>query len=286
MLTSLFRTIDSASMEQAHAVTSRGQSELDGASTALTATELELLVRLDGSLTLREIKRGMPLLPSDEFARAFRNLQNRRLIEAVASDPFEEQLQNHLSAFSESMGAEEADASLLSLRRKGYFVNIARDRGKLAARPQGRPLVAVVIEDEPVLAKFVQSYLAFEGIQTRLAGNRAAISAELSKQQIPDVILLDVMLPDADGFDILRRVRQHRALHEVPVIMLTGTATREAVIRGMRGGADGYVTKPFEAEALMRAVRTVLGLAPPPVRGVDPWVNPDSKHPRSLRRAA
>jgi two-component system OmpR family response regulator len=287
MTSSLFKSVCFGPEKgRVYAVTSRGQEELGGASTALTAAEIELLVRLDGALTLGEIKSDMPALSQDEFTRAFRTLLNCRLVVAADSDPFEEQLQSQLSAFSESLGGEEADAGLLSLRRKGYFVGIARERAKAAARSPGMPLVAVVIEDEPVLAKFLQSYLAFEGIQVRLAANRAEVSTQLSKPQVPDVVLLDVMLPDADGFDILRRIRKHGALREVPVIMLTGMATRGDVIRGMQGGADGYVTKPFEAEALMRALRTVLGLAAPPAKSADPWKNADSKPPRAERQPA
>ena len=106
------------------------------------------------------------------------------------------------------------------------------------------------------------------------------VIAEFRKSPVPDLILLDVMLPDTDGFDILLRLRQHPALQNVPVIMLTGKATREAVIKGLAGGADGYITKPFEADALMRAVRTVIGLtqeqALPHTAG-DPWSNRDAK---------
>jgi two-component system OmpR family response regulator len=137
-----------------------------------------------------------------------------------------------------------------------------------------------VVEDEPMLAKFIQSYLAFEGFRVRLAGNRAEVVAEFRKTPIPNLILLDVMLPDADGFDILLRLRQYPALKNVPVIMLTGKSTREAVIKGLASGADGYVTKPFEADTLMRAVRTVVGLPQEPVGSnspKDPWVNRDAK---------
>jgi DNA-binding response OmpR family regulator len=77
-------------------------------------------------------------------------------------------------------------------------------------------------------------------------------------------------------------VRQHPALKDVPVVMLTGKATREAVLKGIAGGADGYITKPFEPEALLRAVRTVLGLPdedPPEAGG--PGAGPRS--PRTLR---
>jgi two-component system OmpR family response regulator len=73
-------------------------------------------------------------------------------------------------------------------------------------------------------------------------------------------VLLDVRLPDANGFDILLRMKQHPALKSIPVIMLTGEATRESVMRGLAGGADGYVTKPFELAILLNAVRSVLGL--------------------------
>jgi CheY-like chemotaxis protein len=263
-------------LEQAYEVTPRGQQELVGACTSLSSAQLELLVRMDGTLTLGEILRAMPGVAQDDFVRAFRLLQDRQLVSALEDDSFQSDLQTQLDAFSESIGAEVADAAALSLRRKGYFVGIARKRAKAPERPAGRPLQAVVVEDEPVLAKFIQSYLAFESIQVRVAANRAQVSAELGKLPIPDLVLLDVALPDADGFDILQRIRRHRQLHEVPVIMLTGTTTREAVIRGMRSGADGYVTKPFDAEAMMRAVRTVLGL-PGVARSSDPWMNADAR---------
>ena len=68
------------------------------------------------------------------------------------------------------------------------------------------------------------------------------------------------MLPDADGFDVLSKVRQHPLLKSTPVIMVTAKATRESVMRGLACGADGYVTKPFEAENVVKAVRTVLGV--------------------------
>jgi two-component system OmpR family response regulator len=270
-------------LAQAYAVTRRGDRELAGACTSLPPAQLELLVRMDGTVTLGEIMRSMPIVSQEDFARAFQTLQDRQLVSMVENDAFGSEMQMQLESFSESVGAEVVDAAALSLRRTGYFVGIARKPARAPRRAAGQPLLAVVVEDEPVLAKFVQSYLAFEGIQVRLAADRAQVSAQLGQRPIPDLVLLDVGLAEADGFDILQRIRRHRHLHEVPVIMLTGTATREAVIRSMRLGADGYVTKPFEAEALMRAVRTVLGL-PGAARSSDPWVNRDAE-PRGRRAA-
>jgi DNA-binding response OmpR family regulator len=74
-----------------------------------------------------------------------------------------------------------------------------------------------------------------------------------------------VHLPDANGFDLLVKMRQHPVLKHMPVIMFTAEATREAVLRGLQGGADGYITKPFEPDQLIAAAKAVLGIgaAPP-----------------------
>jgi DNA-binding response OmpR family regulator len=74
------------------------------------------------------------------------------------------------------------------------------------------------------------------------------------------MVLLDVTLPDTNGFDILARMRQHPQLKSIPVIMLTGRANREDVMRGLAGGADGYITKPFDRDVLLTGIRAVLGL--------------------------
>ena len=73
-------------------------------------------------------------------------------------------------------------------------------------------------------------------------------------------MLLDVVLPDADGFDILARLRQDPARRDLPIILVTGHTTREGVMRGLAGGADGYITKPIQYEALANGVKSVLGL--------------------------
>jgi two-component system cell cycle response regulator CtrA len=82
-------------------------------------------------------------------------------------------------------------------------------------------------------------------------------------------VLLDVMLPDVNGFDVLMRIRQHAVLSDMPVLMLTSIATRESVIKGLVCGADGYVTKPFQVSVLVQAIQTIFGLAHD--RKTDPW---------------
>ena len=73
-------------------------------------------------------------------------------------------------------------------------------------------------------------------------------------------MLLDIVLPDADGLQVLGRIRVHPRLSELPVIMMTGKVAPEDVLAGLAAGADGYVTKPFKVSALVSAVNVVLGI--------------------------
>lgn len=273
---------DASSLPDAvYSLTPEGREELRGSVTNLSPVELEVLLRVDGVLSLAQIRAGMPTVPPDVFAAQFRNLRDRRLLAIVEADPLALQMQASLDLLNFPGNQARADSGASSLKSSGFFVEIARERLPTRARVPGEVLSAVVVEDEPILAKFIQSYLSFEGFQVRLASNRSEIVAQLRTPPIPDVILLDVLLPDADGFDVLLRLRQNKAFNGVPIIMLTGKATREAVLKGMAGGADGYVTKPFEADSLMRAVRTVVGLpekaGAEPGQAQDPWVNRDAR---------
>ena len=263
-----------------YALTDHGQKELLDNATTLSPTQIELLVRIDGMLTFAQLKASMPAISLATFTETFKNLLEQRLLAVAEIDPFAAQFLIPVDKLALSGAEAEADLGALSLKKSGYYVGIARKRGPARTLAPGEVLTAVVVDDEPMLAKFIQGYLSFEGFKVRLAGNRTEVIAEFRKLPVPDLILLDVVLPDADGFDILLRLRQHPALKNVPVIMLTGKATRESVIRGLAGGADGYITKPFEADALMRAVRTVIGLPQDPASSrtpKDPWSNWDAR---------
>ena len=245
-----------------YTLTPRGEAQLRSNATTLPAAAIDLLVRFDGMLTLEQVVESLPEAVRPTFADSFRLLRDSQLVTPVENDPFTLTWNADVRSLARSVGEEEVDAGLASLRRSGFYVQIARERPGATPPQPGRRLTAVVIEDEPTLAKFTTSLLALSGFEVRHAANRAEVVAEIRRPPRPDLILLDVMLPDADGFDILQRVRQHPVLKDVPVIMLTGKATREAVIKGIGLGADGYVTKPCSPDSVLRVVRTVLGLPP------------------------
>jgi len=148
----------------------------------------------------------------------------------------------------------------VKLKQAGYFINIVRPATKLAPLAPGAKRYILCIEDDVPLVQILARKLTLDGYQVRTASDRQAILAELQKLPSPDLILLDVGLPGMSGFDILQMLRKHPKLGSVPVIMLTGRASPEDVLRGMTSGADGYVSKPFQFDALAVAIKTVLGM--------------------------
>ena len=113
----------------------------------------------------------------------------------------------------------------------------------------------LVVDDEPNIRELVQVALKFHGcsVTTAVDGNDALRQAEANP---PDLIVLDVMLPDIDGFEVCRRLRAGG--NEVPVIFLTARDTSSDTVTGLAIGGDDYVTKPFSVEALAARVRAGL----------------------------
>ena len=156
---------------------------------------------------------------------------------------------------------KEASTGTPQLQKTGFYVAMARHSagGRVPPRNGERHSILVVEDDADLLA-LVSEVLSKAGYLTRAAKNRVEINAEFNKPPLPDLILLDVKLPDADGFQILERVRGHPKLKTIPVVMMTGKSEVTDVARGLTLGADGYVTKPFKLSGLVSAVNTVLGV--------------------------
>jgi two-component system OmpR family response regulator len=160
---------------------------------------------------------------------------------------------------ADAAGQAEAASGLSRLRETGYFVRIARPAAPGPTRPAGERRTALVIDDDPDIGNLLRTFLRLDHFDVVVAGNKAEVLEALRRPSAPSLALIDVHLPDVDGFHILSRMRQHPVLKAVPIIMLTAAATRADVLKGLHFGADGYVTKPFDMEVLMDAVRTVMG---------------------------
>ena len=112
----------------------------------------------------------------------------------------------------------------------------------------------LVVDDDPDLCQFLWRVLTQEGAEVATVGTgHGALRA--SFDQRPDLVLLDLMLPDLDGFEVCHRLRD---LSDVPIIMLTALEQNDAIIRGLACGADDYVTKPFHLPVLRARIDAVL----------------------------
>src|SRR4051812_46732966 len=122
----------------------------------------------------------------------------------------------------------------------------------------GRVARVLVVDDEEHITELVSMGLTYNDFEVeRVASGREALKAV--ERQRPDLIVLDVMLPDLDGFEVARRLRQAEgAGTRVPVIFLTARDTTQDKIEGLRLGSDDYVTKPFSIEELIERVKAVL----------------------------
>ena len=122
-------------------------------------------------------------------------------------------------------------------------------------RPDGGPVRVLVVDDEPTLAELLSMALRYEGWDVRSAGD-GQTAVRTAREFRPDAVVLDMMLPDIDGLEVLRRLRGETP--EVPVLFLTAKDSVEDRITGLTAGGDDYVTKPFSLEEVVARLRGLL----------------------------
>jgi len=133
--------------------------------------------------------------------------------------------------------------------------------------------VILVVDDEERMARFIRLNLEHDGFKV-VEAYRGLQAIQALRDSIPDVVLLDVMLPDMDGFEVLRVIRE---ISSVPVIMLTAKGEEDDRVRGLELGADDYVTKPFSPRELVSRVRAVLRRAEAVSSGPHEMVDVDDR---------
>jgi len=256
--------------EDVYALTDKGNANLKAAGTSLSAPELQVLILIDGQASVAQVTAAARNLTPVQTNEILRKFFAERLI-TTATEPSSDGLESGFFSIAVPAGfftslkdaGPETEQGVASLKQKGYYVRIAQRPPLPREAKAGQQVTVLVVDDDPDLLKLLRTYLKMEDITVRTAEKRDEIIVALQQPPKPDLILLDVQLPDANGFDVLAKMRQHPYMKTIPVIMLTGEATREAVIRGLQAGADGYITKPFEPDMVVQAVKAVLGLTPP-----------------------
>jgi CheY-like chemotaxis protein len=153
---------------------------------------------------------------------------------------------------------EEARTANTALIGKGAYLATARLQNREPLAKDPAQTTVLLVEDDPDQAALGDLRVSMAGYGVRLARNSQEMLLDLLTQPVADLVLLDVMLPDGNGFDLLARIRRHRRYSLLPVIMLTALTGAEDIQRGLELGADGYITKPYSKNLLVETIRQVL----------------------------
>jgi PleD family two-component response regulator len=208
---------------------------------------------------LGELLRRYPAKVLDEWLGEMEHLG---LIEAASDGPDESAFSAHAADRTEGMSQAE-------LKRKGKAASehltqtgayIAADR--LSARPPNRKgpndCLVLIVEDDPDQLAMAELRVGMAGYQVRGASTVNAFLHSMLDDGAPDLLLLDVFLPDGNGFELLEKLRRHAVLGSLPIVMLTSENKPEYIGKGLLLGADGYIIKPYTKNILADVIRRVL----------------------------
>lgn len=123
--------------------------------------------------------------------------------------------------------------------------------------PSTKPIstTVMVVEDDNIVSTMLKHLLERRGYQIEIASDGRRAAEMIDSEVPPALILLDVMLPFVDGFELIRQIRRNGAWEKVPIIMLTAKTREEDIVRALESGADDYIVKPFQPQELIARVK-------------------------------
>jgi DNA-binding response OmpR family regulator len=136
--------------------------------------------------------------------------------------------------------------------------------------------VVLVVDDEPAIVDMVTTYLGFKGYEVRGA-NTGADGLTLIPLERPDILLLDLMLPDMEGFEVCARVRAMPEFARMPVLIISARVDPESMVRAEQVGANGYMVKPIRMPDLLAEVKRLLSAPADDIRPGSPPGDQDGK---------
>jgi DNA-binding response OmpR family regulator len=115
-----------------------------------------------------------------------------------------------------------------------------------------------IVEDDPIVARILGHTLTQRGFSVNHMDNGKMAIDAIANEPPPSLVLLDIILPFFNGFEVLQQIRKQQTWKNVPIIMLTSKTHEPSVVRAFDAGADDYITKPFQVEELMARIRRLL----------------------------
>jgi CheY-like chemotaxis protein len=249
--------------ERIYRLTKSGRDAWESQDTAVPADYRRLLWLMDfhgHTGLMRKLVRTYPGHILDEWID---ELEQLGLIEQVPAGQelerdFALQPDNTLGLDETLLLRDQTQKAASALSRTGAYLALDRLRVRQGSPKPPEQTVVLIVEDDPDQLALADLRMTMAGYKVRVATTANAFLHSMFDDGAPDLLLLDVELPDGDGFEILTRLRRHKALHDLPIVMLTAQNDPQAIGKGLALGADGYVTKPYTKNILADVVRRVL----------------------------
>jgi CheY-like chemotaxis protein len=159
--------------------------------------------------------------------------------------------------------AKSAVVAGATLLRSGSFIANERVANLPAIEKDPTRTLILLVEDDPDQVALGQLRLKLAGYQVRTVERAKHLSRNLREDRRPDLVLLDVMLPDGNGFDLLAKLRASPEFATLPIVMLTAKTELSDIHNGLQLGADGYITKPYSKQQLAEVIGRVLKQSKP-----------------------
>lgn len=247
--------------ERKYRLTDTGRAAWEGEDPAVPADYRRLLWMMDVHGGVAESLAS--LYPAEMLEEWLSEMQEIGLIESVPEGEaqkrdFSARSSDPTLALDQAQLKEAAKIAGNSLARTGAYLAEDRLRSRPALAKPPAETVILIVEDDPDQLALADLRVSMAGYKVRVAASVNGFLQALVDEGAPDLLLLDVMLPDGDGFDVLAKMRRHQALGSLPIVMLTARNDPGDIGRGLVLGADGYVTKPYTKSLLADVIRRVL----------------------------
>lgn len=249
-------------------ITMKGKAEVAAKPGALKAGLKGLLAAVGDAATADKLRERFPR--AGDIAAALAALAVDGYVEvapaaAAKAPPAVRKLENFLSERPKEPTLQqrrEAEGTISGARRlkAGYQISIINRPEKMLAPRSGDKHMVLVIDGHEAEALAAARTLMQGGFEIRGASSRAEIATMLAKKPYPDLIIMDVELPDAVGLDVLGKLHEHPELKSTPIIVVTARAERDDIVAALAYGASGYLNKPVKPDTLLRNARDALGL--------------------------
>ncbi len=142
------------------------------------------------------------------------------------------------------------------------MAQVRHNRREMAIRGARQKWLVLVVEDDPDLLELMTRVLEKEGCEVMIANDGREGLVLASGRPRPDLIISDIMMPDMDGLEMVRALREDANTKRMPVIFLTSKSTPQDLVAGIQAGARAYLTKPFKMQDLLAKVRSILPAIP------------------------